>query len=777
FSAADMVRGGPDGCSYFDDPSGRSDPLFVYYRTLANGTQVFVDAVRDPSTGLCFYPGADCAGGACCSVAPWVADGQDASSNIVNYGSLAVFVLCICGVTRWLDGVRARLQPVAGQEHLQETLRTPPSGIPEKWNQLGIYVGVFAVTFSSVAMADSTQLALAVPQRNSMLAAAAFLMPVKEIFQFLEDTTSVKIAFAMGTGNYEPIKTIVLIGVIGGLLAGSVGAALMTGIAYWPEAIEVLLAPGSTAATELNPGCSLLPSSAEVVESARSFWLLTCWTWPFQFCAMVLTGLLMGAREFALFGLSSMAAQFVLLTCWFFGPKPQSLQLLGLASFFSSVVFCGSLALSILMNQPLRRKYGLVRLAQGDSSFSSSGSVQAARALGFWGALADGVLAMTLDLVLQACGTSAVYVAGFQGLDSIYQLSAAGAAMPQYTAYAAGMSYFVKLAGSALIGRGAYGSAKQLLWMLVLLSILMGVISAISILPYHTALAGYYTSQACVFASDKQCLGVYQGLFAGSERDHTVFQTFTVFSVSVFFSCVFSVAKAALYACQDFAFMAQSGLVTFVVVFIPSLLIARLSFGTATALYAASALPTWILTAVFLVRLHFNLSHMVQGRHGPWSSSSDSSDSAESVSLALDRTMESHPSGGSGVALRARQDDGDAAEAPESTDWGAGSDNETWGYDSEDGFADENEEDEELEDAEDLPPMAVRNLLVDAAKTLRSPQASAAAKRPAPATRLLLLGSKGRGRGRPGADPEQLKNEAAARQKLQNRRQIVRAYG
>ncbi|CAE8597766.1 unnamed protein product, partial [Polarella glacialis] len=178
---------------------------------------------------------------------------------------------------------------------------------------LGIYVGVFAVTFSSVAMADSTQLALAVPQRNSMLAAAAFLRPVKEIFQFLEDTTSVKIAFAMGTGNYEPIKTIVLIGVIGGLLAGSVGAALMTGIAYWPEAIEVLLAPGSTGATELYPGCSLLPSSAEIVESARSLWLLTCWTWPFQFCAMVLTGLLMGAREFALFGLSSMAAQFVWL--------------------------------------------------------------------------------------------------------------------------------------------------------------------------------------------------------------------------------------------------------------------------------------------------------------------------------------------------------------------------------------------------------------------------------------------------------------------------------
>ena len=56
----------------------------------------------------------------------------------------------------------------------------PPSGINDGLNLLGVYVGICVTVFVSIAMASSTQLALPVPERNSMLAAMAFLTPVKD---------------------------------------------------------------------------------------------------------------------------------------------------------------------------------------------------------------------------------------------------------------------------------------------------------------------------------------------------------------------------------------------------------------------------------------------------------------------------------------------------------------------------------------------------------------------------------------------------------------------
>ena len=50
--------------------------------------------------------------------------------------------------------------------------------------------------------------------------------------------------------------------------------------------------------------------------------------------------------------------------------------------------------------------------------------------------LKDGILAMILDLALQFAGTTSVYVAAFVSLQDMYQLSAAGAALPQFSAYA-----------------------------------------------------------------------------------------------------------------------------------------------------------------------------------------------------------------------------------------------------------------------------------------------------------------------------------------------------
>lgn len=233
--------------------------------------------------------------------------------------------------------------------------------------------------------------------------------------------------------------------------------------------------------------------------------------------------------------------------------------------------------------------------------------------------MSDGLLAMILDLVLQLSGTIGVYVAGFQGIHVIYQLSAVTAAMPTYAAYAMSMSYVVKLTCSVLVGAKLYTDFAFVMKIFVCLSVVLGAIAAVSIFPFYTQVAAAYSVQACEFAREQSCLGIYEGLFAnGQGSSDTVFRTFIVFCVTAAFTCVFSAAKAGLYCCQDFEFMAKSSGLVFAIVLMPGILIARLAFGSATALYVATSLPTWILTLIFLGRLQQNMSKMVKGHAGPW---------------------------------------------------------------------------------------------------------------------------------------------------------------
>ncbi|OLQ11292.1 hypothetical protein AK812_SmicGene4848, partial [Symbiodinium microadriaticum] len=222
----------------------------------------------DPASGLCFYPQLSCAQESCCLADRWVHDTEFASTSYVNYSSMAVYILFTIWLQRWVRTVRPGSE--AGDT---VPVPRPPSGVPEHVNLLGVYLGVIASTVVGIAMAQSTQLALPVPERNSMLAATAFLTPMKDIFQFLEDTTMVKITHAMGVGDFSAVRSIFLLGVFGGLACGVVGASLMTLLAYWPTAIEVLLAPGSAQAQLENPGCDLLPSATEVgVSEVASAW-------------------------------------------------------------------------------------------------------------------------------------------------------------------------------------------------------------------------------------------------------------------------------------------------------------------------------------------------------------------------------------------------------------------------------------------------------------------------------------------------------------------------
>ena len=76
------------------------------------------------------------------------------------------------------------------------------------WNK-GIWIGTTAFVVVPIFMKQSIQEQLTVSSRNVLQSAEAFLVPYKEIFQFVEDIVSVKINYALSSRNKSLANTLV----------------------------------------------------------------------------------------------------------------------------------------------------------------------------------------------------------------------------------------------------------------------------------------------------------------------------------------------------------------------------------------------------------------------------------------------------------------------------------------------------------------------------------------------------------------------------------------
>jgi len=504
----------------------------------------------------------------------------------------------------------------------------PPSGMYPCLDKVFMYSGIFSLAALNVMIATSSQAKLTVPQRNSMIAADAFLTPVKEIFQFLEDTVTVKITYAMAQNDSEAVNAVLIVGVVGGAIMGAIAALGTTALAYWPAAIAVLLAPGADRHQTDFPGCGLVPSAETMVLEARSYWVLRSWTWPFAFIALVLTGLILGSKELGLWGVALIASQATLGVIWFFGPKvglPLDLSLLGWAYFLSAVVFVGALSLCVVCNRNLVRQYRLRLCPQrptlgGSSIIQVAGaSVRRAHDVGK-DAIKHGLIAMVLDLCVQLCITIGIYAAGELGLPQLYQLSAMQAAMPTYgTSWALGVGYAIRLVGAGLVGGQQYFAFGMFVHSMTACGLAFAVLTVGTVIPWRRAVAFGYGSQACQFASDTNCLPIYAGMFGeGDSITNTLQASFGVFAPAAGSYSLFMITKAGLYACFDFAFMAWWSVAALFVVFLPGILVASQVYKTAAALYVAMYLPMLFLAIVFYIKLLVNLRRMNAGQPGPW---------------------------------------------------------------------------------------------------------------------------------------------------------------
>lgn len=367
------------------------------------------------------------------------------------------------------------------------------------------------------------------------------------------------------------------------------------------------------------PGCGLLPDAESIVESARGFWLLSVWTWPCQFMMLILTGFMLAVREFVCCGLAMTVMGVVYVLAWSL-LSPQSLFTLGGAGILASASGLFMYLAHLAASRRLREKWGfrfrvsvgsLLTASKRDDASSSK------RVL-----LKEGFQCMLVDLCGQLSITTGVYVAGFMGTAEMYQVSAMQAAMPGFaTAYATGVAYVLKLNGAMLLGSGDVAAFRRLCGMAAAAALALVSLPVLVVFMWADsyALAFHFGGQACVFATARECSPIYEGIFGTGTLSGTLQSSFAAFAFAASSKCMYMLAKAALYSCLDFSFMARVSVGVFVIVFAPVMCVARLYFDSVLAVYVAMYLPTLVLAVVFVARFAVNAQRMADGKAGPWS--------------------------------------------------------------------------------------------------------------------------------------------------------------
>jgi len=631
------------GCVYYGSIGDKPMTPFSYWAPTTNATVwasgPYLKPEASPS-GLCYFPSAQCGVNRCCTAS------ATSTSLFHSYSNWNTW-LCF-GVWMFYNAIKDRLEaprngppgwgPQAASGAPAQGMLTTASGAPGEgltsgelpnsmmfqsawkkfFNIMAMSLGIGISIFVSIYIAASAQTSLNVQQRNSMLAADAWITPIGCVFQFLEDAMTVKISFSMAAGDKRRVKALLMVGVLGGLACGIVAAGLLTVLSF-TSFLQTLLVPYDVAAT----GCPLIPTALQIVDDSRAYWLLNSWCFPFSFITLVFTGFILGSMEFGLYGIAMAASQGVLAAIWF-GLKPTNgtspgLALLGWANLCSSVTFVVICFLGIALNPDLCERYDLSFFASSvaekkqeepeESSYDLFCSVGKEAAT-------QGGSAMILDLCVQVNYTAGVYMSGVIGADTMYQISAMQSAMPMFgTAWAIGLSYGTKIGGGSMVALGKFQEFAVFLRNNVLICIWFGVVTVATTFPAREALSFYFAQPACVYASNPQCLATYSGIFGGSamvQGDTTLQEAFGVFSFAAAATCLFTGLKAGLYCCFDFDFMAKCGLLS-TLIFVPSVCVAFLHFHNSVAMYAAMYIPTLTLGTAFAVRLFQNKEKMVNG--------------------------------------------------------------------------------------------------------------------------------------------------------------------
>jgi hypothetical protein len=211
----------------------------------------------------------------------------------------------------------------------------------------GIWIGVAAVVVVPTQMRPSIQEQLNVSDRNILQGAEAFLIPYTEMFQFVEDIVNVKINYAINSGDFDAVNSLVHLGLAGSILTGVLASGLASILGAIPSVLQALTNPGLARDMKLYPGCDIIAAGLDAHHLSFSYWIIQVWKFVGAQINMVITGFLFGAIEFNTAGWMMAAGAGTIPLIWFTGLSTsiEPLVLLAWAEFSSPYV---TLILSVL---------------------------------------------------------------------------------------------------------------------------------------------------------------------------------------------------------------------------------------------------------------------------------------------------------------------------------------------------------------------------------------------------------------------------------------------
>ena len=157
------------------------------------------------------------------------------------------------------------LEQAVKEERLKAEQKEKDKCTPSRaWEMLGYVGAVTAGVCQPLIMQQSIQNTLDPAHRAAVLAAHAFLIPLEEVFCFLEDTMTVRINFAMGAGDLQLVRSLFKAGIYFGLGMGAVAAFIATTLTFSTTTFRALVYPEGGIVTSLSQSCSLLLSADDV---------------------------------------------------------------------------------------------------------------------------------------------------------------------------------------------------------------------------------------------------------------------------------------------------------------------------------------------------------------------------------------------------------------------------------------------------------------------------------------------------------------------------------
>lgn len=479
-------------------------------------------------------------------------------------------------------------------------------------------LAIIALVIESQIMPKAIQKTLHPTDRVAQMAMASFLTPVEEIFAFLEDTMAIKVGYAIAAGRLDELNMLLNISVFGGALSGFLAFLIMLLLSSSDDMAGPILNPSESTNQDLiDAGCDLIPTTHDILDRARVYWLLIAATWLPKFCVKGIMGFMAGTGEMVAYLIPMITQATIPITIWFvlvglynndqidLNPLSTLGISYGSADWVNMFVFFGFLASST----NLRMTYNLRCLLCTGSEISAE-MWNTFRSVVF-----EGLQLMAVDISVQLSLTITIYVAAHHNLETAYKLAATNAAYWAFgPSYFVGYMLFIKILGSRMIAEGN----KEFIPFMVEILILLIAVSAGAIIGAYIeqdATAFEYAESACIFASKEACGDVFADIFHGND---SMSNLFGIFGPLVSFQMIFIVMRTTLAMFYDFSFLWKASVGVFVVVYTPSILVAHYVWNTAESYYVVMYLPHFAMIVVFGYRLYHNLQKFMNDEPGPW---------------------------------------------------------------------------------------------------------------------------------------------------------------